>query len=141
MNLEDVTFLCLFSLSRIKEFNMVDPGPGFGSWFRVDLLPKGFLVELVFFCLVIIIPLQILVRKLVKYSFPFLPLSFSLFCLSENTISLLFDFDSLLLLGCAPVMLPAKTVNAMNLNIEGIHVNAQPRFSNVFVNDFGKRVI
>ncbi|XP_073226617.1 uncharacterized protein [Cicer arietinum] len=37
---------------------------------------------------------------------------------------------------CAPVMLPAKTVNAMNLNIEGIHVNAQPRFSNVFVNDF-----
>ncbi|KAK7305818.1 hypothetical protein VNO77_43730 [Canavalia gladiata] len=38
--------------------------------------------------------------------------------------------------GCAPVLLPAKMVHALNLNINDLNASCQPRFSNAFVADY-----
>jgi len=40
--------------------------------------------------------------------------------------------------GCAPVLLPAKVVHALNLNIDDLNGTTQPRFSNAFAVDYGE---
>lgn len=38
--------------------------------------------------------------------------------------------------GCVPVMLPAKSVNSFNMNIDDPNVTTQPRFTNAYANDY-----
>jgi hypothetical protein len=43
------------------------------------------------------------------------------------------------LLGCGPVILPAKAVNnCFNSNIDDVNVTNQQRLANIFANDYGK---
>lgn len=46
----------------------------------------------------------------------------------------------LLLSGCAPVLLPAKVVHALNLNINDLNGTSQTCFSNAFAADYGEWV-
>jgi len=57
-----------------------------------------------------------------------------MFCFLLCLTFLLFLFFPL---GCAPVLVPAKVIHALNLNING---GRQPRFSNDFGVDYGELV-
>jgi len=40
--------------------------------------------------------------------------------------------------GAAPVLVPAKVIHALNLNIDDFNAASQPRFSGAFGVDYGK---
>ena len=40
---------------------------------------------------------------------------------------------------CAPVLLPAKVVHALNLNIDKLNATSQSRYAGGFLTDYGKR--
>jgi hypothetical protein len=42
--------------------------------------------------------------------------------------------------GCAPVLVPAKVIHALNLNIDDFNGGRQPRFSNDFSVDYGELI-
>lgn len=58
------------------------------------------------------------------------------FTLSYFSFSFCFVFS----LGCAPVLVPAKVIHALNLNINDFNGGRQPRFSNDFGVDYGELV-
>jgi hypothetical protein len=42
--------------------------------------------------------------------------------------------------GCAPVLVPAKVIHALNLNIDDFNGGRQPRFSNDFSVNYGELI-
>ena len=108
--------------SKTEALLFLDPGhdPGY----KLD--PNFLALEYGFSCLVNMGPLlRILARKQVIYNH-WIYFSFSLLVFCSVVI------------GCAtPVLVPAKVIHALNLNIDELNAAGQPRFSSAFGVDYG----